>query len=165
MINHNTFFRLKDMRASIIIAILLMLTSVPVGIGSVFPIDKVNEDENRKQEDAWVAQQFNSMNESERIGQLINIRAHSDKGSSHIAEVSNLIKKYDVGGLTFFQGTASKQAQLTERYQKLAKKVPLMVSIDGEWGLGMRLKSSTVSYPRQLTLGAIQDNKLIYNMG
>ncbi len=142
-----------------------MLTSVPVGIGSIFPIDKVNEDENRKQEDAWVAQKFNSMTESEQVGQLINIRAHSNKGSSHIAEVSNLIKKYDVGGLTFFQGTANKQAQLTERYQKLAKKVPLMISIDGEWGLGMRLKSSTVSYPRQLTLGAIQDNKLIYNMG
>ena len=40
-----------------------------------------------------------------------------------------------------------------------------MVSIDGEWGLGMRLRGTTISYPHQLTLGAIQDNQLIYKLG
>jgi beta-N-acetylhexosaminidase len=158
-------FELETMRANIIVATLLMLTSVPVGIGSIMPIEKINQQENRKQEDEWVAEKFNSMSEDERIGQLINIRAHSDKDGSHEAEVENLIKEYHVGGMTFFQGTVSKQVELTERYQKLARKVPLMVSIDGEWGLGMRLKNTTISYPRQLTLGAIQDNKLIYKMG
>jgi beta-N-acetylhexosaminidase len=118
-----------------------------------------------QQETDWVDQLFNSMTEDERLGQLFMIRAHSDLGADHIAEVKNLIQKYHVGGLCFFQGTAEKQAELTNTYQALAHKVPLMISMDAEWGLGMRLKNSTISFPRQLTLGAIQDNRLIYDMG
>ena len=72
--------------------------------------------------------------------------------------------RYKVGGLCFFQGTPEKHTQLINEYQSLSK-VPLMVSIDGEWGLGMRMRSSTMSFPRQLMLGAIQDNRLIYDMG
>jgi len=115
-------------------------------------------------EEKWVNDIFNSMTEDEKIGQLMNIRAHSDKGPEHIAKVENLIKKYHVGGLTFFQGTVEKQAQLTNNYQKLSK-IPLMVAMDAEWGLGMRLKSSSISYPRNLMLGSIQDNSLLYDFG
>ncbi len=116
-------------------------------------------------ENAWVDQLFNSMSADERLGQLFMIRAHSDLGPDHIAKVERQIKKYHVGGLCFFQGTPEKQAELTNRYQKLATKIPLMVSMDAEWGLGMRLKKSTISFPRQLMLGAIQDNRLLYDMG
>jgi len=113
----------------------------------------------------WVDKVFQLMSEDERIGQLMMIRAHSDKGPTHIAEVEKLVKDYYVGGLCFFQGTPEKQAELTNRYQNLAYRVPLMVSMDAEWGLGMRLKKSTISFPRQLMLGAIQDNRLIYDFG
>lgn len=116
-------------------------------------------------EQQWVDSLFQVMTLEERIGQLMSIRAHSDKGPEHIAKVENLIKKYDVGGLTFFQGTPEKQVQLTNRYQKLAKRVPLMIAMDAEWGVGMRYKSIVVNFPRQLLLGAIQDNRLIYKMG
>ncbi len=112
----------------------------------------------------WVDSVFNSLTPAERIGQLFMIRAHSDLGADHIQSVKNQIKKYKVGGLCFFQGTPEKHTELINQYQELSK-VPLMVSIDGEWGLGMRMKSSTMSYPRQLMLGAIQDNRLIYEMG
>ena len=120
---------------------------------------------NSTEVNAWVDGVFNSMSEEERLGQLFMIRAHSDKGPDHIKEVEELIKKYHVGGLCFFQGTPEKQAELTNQYQKLATKVPLMLSMDAEWGLGMRLKEGTISFPRQLALGAIQDNSLIYKMG
>ena len=113
----------------------------------------------------WVDSIFSSMTAEERLGQLMMIRAHSDKGPKHIAEVEKLIKTYQVGGLCFFQGTPEKQIELINRYQPLALKVPMMISMDAEWGLGMRMKESTVSFPRQLTLGAIQDNRLIYDMG
>jgi len=63
----------------------------------------------------------------------------------------------------FFQGGPVRQAELTNRYQQISK-VPLLIAMDGEWGLGMRLDSS-VSYPYQMTLGAIQDNTLLYKMG
>ncbi len=123
--------------------------------------DNPSEDELAK---IWVDSVFNSLTPAERIGQLFMIRAHSDLGADHIQSVKNQIKKYKVGGLCFFQGTPEKHTELINQYQALSK-VPLMVSIDGEWGLGMRMKSSTMSYPRQLMLGAIQDNRLIYEMG
>jgi len=121
--------------------------------------------EELEKENRWVDELFNSMTPEERLGQLFMIRAHSDKGPDHIKKVENLIKTYHIGGLCFFQGTPEKQAELTNKYQKLTTKVPLMISMDAEWGLGMRMKKSTISFPRQLTLGAIQDNRLIYNMG
>lgn len=116
-------------------------------------------------EQHWVDSIFNIMSFEERLGQLMNIRAHSDKGPEHIAKVESLIKKYHVGGLTFFQGTPEKQVELTNRYQKLTKHIPLMIAMDAEWGVGMRFKSATINFPRQLMLGAIQDNRLIYDMG
>ncbi len=120
-----------------------------------------------QKETEWVDQVFNRMTDEERLGQLFMIRAYSnDKATtSHIAQVKRLIEDHHVGGLCFFQGTPERQAELTNQYQQLATQVPLMISMDAEWGLGMRLKSSTISFPRQLTLGAIRDNRLIYEMG
>src|SRR5690606_35032042 len=69
-----------------------------------------------------------------------------------------------VGGLCFFQGTPEKQATLTRQYQELSR-IPLMVSMDAEWGLGMRFKDKGLSFPRQLMLGAMQDPKGIEEMG
>ena len=108
--------------------------------------------------------QLAAMTLDEKIGQLFMIRAHSDLGADHIKSVEEQIKKYKVGGLCFFQGTPTKQAELTNKYQRLSD-TPLMVAIDAEWGLGMRFKKSSISYPKQLTLGAISDNTLIYKMG
>jgi len=118
-----------------------------------------------EKENHWVDSIFNRMSEDERLGQLMWIRAHSNLGPDHVAKVEKLIKEFQVGGLTFFQGTPEVQAELTNRYQKLSKRVPLIISMDAEWGLGMRLKESAISFPRQLMLGAIQDNRLIYEMG
>jgi beta-glucosidase-like glycosyl hydrolase/CubicO group peptidase (beta-lactamase class C family) len=105
------------------------------------------------------------MSLDERIGQLFMIRAHSDLGADHIRQVKEQITKYHVGGLCFFQGTASKQVTLTNDYQSLTRRIPLMIAMDAEWGLGMRFSSGVISYPRQLMLGAIQDNTLIYEFG
>ncbi|MEO0731589.1 MAG: glycoside hydrolase family 3 N-terminal domain-containing protein [Bacteroidota bacterium] len=115
-------------------------------------------------EKAWVDSVFHTMTPDERIGQLFMLRAHSDRGPDHIAHVKAEIKKYKVGGLCFFQGTPEKQLELTNEYQRLSK-VPLLVSMDAEWGLGMRLPEQTISFPRQLALGAIRNNELIYDMG
>ena len=91
------------------------------------------------------------------------IRAHSNLGEDHINSVIEQIQKYNVGALCFFQGGPVRQANLTNLYQSLAK-TPLLVTIDGEWGLGMRLDSVT-KFPYQLTLGALNDENLVYEMG
>lgn len=104
------------------------------------------------------------MNEDERIGQLFQIRAHSDLGPDHVAKVEQMIRDYHVGSMCFFQGDPEEQIRLINKYQELSK-LPILMAIDAEWGLGMRMKTSTISFPYQLTLGAIQDNQLLYKMG
>jgi beta-N-acetylhexosaminidase len=115
-------------------------------------------------EKAWVDSIFNALTPKERLGQLMMIRAASDKDAIFEATVEQQIRDFAVGGICFFQGTPENQAILTNRYQAVAR-LPLLVSMDAEWGLGMRLKESTMSFPKQLMLGAIQDNTLIYDMG
>ena len=113
--------------------------------------------------DKWVDSVFNSLTPEQRIAQLMVIRAHSNLGADHVAKVTNDIQQYNVGALCFFQGGPIRQANLTNFYQSIAK-TPLMVTIDGEWGVGMRLDSVT-KYPYQLTLGAMDNQRLVYEMG
>ena len=84
-------------------------------------------------EKQWVDSVFHSLSKEEKITQLIIIRAHSNLGPEHVQGVTDLITKYNVGGLCFFQGGPVRQAMLTNQYQALAK-TPLLVTIDGEWG-------------------------------
>ncbi|MDN5285069.1 MAG: glycoside hydrolase family 3 [Mucilaginibacter sp.] len=111
----------------------------------------------------WVDSVYNSLSRKHKVAQLLFVRAHTNKGRAYEDSVARVIKEQQVGGLVFFQGGPGRQANLVNKYQKLTM-VPLLVAMDGEWGLGMRL-DSTISYPYQMTLGAIQDNNLIYKMG
>src|SRR6195952_5791844 len=111
----------------------------------------------------WVDSVFRKLNRRQKVAQLFFVRAHTNLGLKYEDSVANVIKNEQVGGLVFFQGGPVRQAQLINRYQKIAR-VPLIIAQDGEWGLGMRL-DSTIAYPYQMTLGAIQDNTLIYKMG
>ena len=111
----------------------------------------------------WVDSVYNSLSKEERIAQLMVVRAHSNLGPDHVAKVVSDIQKYNIGALCFFQGGPVRQANLTNQYQSMAK-TPIMITIDGEWGLGMRLDSVT-KFPYQLTLGALSDQRLVYEMG
>lgn len=111
----------------------------------------------------WVDSVFKKLNRKQKIAQLFFVRAHTNLGQKYEDSVADVIKSEQVGGLVFFQGGPVRQAELINRYQQIAN-VPLLIAQDGEWGLGMRL-DSTISYPFQMTLGAIQDNSLIYKMG
>lgn len=112
---------------------------------------------------AWADSVLKTLTPEERIAQLFMVAAFSNKGAEHEAFISGLVKNQKIGGLCFFQGGPARQAKLTNKYQALAK-VPLMLTIDGEWGLSMRL-DSTPRYPRQMMLGAIKNDSLIYQMG
>jgi len=106
---------------------------------------------------------LSTLSMDEKIGQLFMVAAYSNKDEIHYTEIENLIVNHHIGGLIFFQGGPGRQAKLTNRYQKAAK-VPLMLAMDAEWGLAMRL-DSTVSYPRQMALGAITNDSLVYEYG
>lgn len=119
----------------------------------------------------WVDSVFATLTPDERIAQLIMVAAVSDTKralidpkTSNPAAVEKLIRENKVGGIVFFQGGPMPQARLTNYYQSISK-VPLLVAMDAEFGLAMRI-DSTVRYPYQMTLGAVQgNNDLIYQMG
>ena len=114
-------------------------------------------------ENAWVDSLFNLMTDDARIGQLLMLRAHSNKGAAYEAQVDEQIKRLQPGGVCFFQGTIQRQAELTNQYQA-SSHIPMLVSMDAEYGLGMRL-TGAITYPRQMTLGAIRDDQMIYQYG
>lgn len=112
---------------------------------------------------AWVDSVYQSLTPEQRLGQLFMVAAYSNRNEEHYQEIDKLIKEYSIGGLIFFQGGPYRQAKLHNRYQAQSK-VPLMVAMDAEWGIGMRL-DSVYDFPKQMTLGAIQDDQWIYEMG
>lgn len=113
---------------------------------------------------AWVDSVFNSLTPKERVGQLFLVRAHTNLGDAYTDSVKQVIQKEQLGGLVVFQGGPVRHADMLNKYQSVSK-VPLLVTYDGEWGLGMRLPDSTISYPYQMTLGAVQNEALLYDMG
>lgn len=111
----------------------------------------------------WVDSVYETLSVEQRIAQLMMVAAWSGKDSTHIKEIITQIKDIGIGGLIFFKGTPTKQAELTNYYQSISK-VPLLIGIDGEWGLSMRLDSTPV-FPRHIVMGAANNEKLTYEFG
>ncbi|MDF2516252.1 MAG: glycoside hydrolase family 3 [Sphingobacterium sp.] len=112
----------------------------------------------------WVDAVFNTLTPKEKVAQLFLVRAHTNLGQKYIDSVAQVVQDEQLGGLVVFQGGPVRHVDMFNRYQSVSK-VPLLVTFDGEWGLGMRMPDSTLSFPYQMTLGAVQDNQLIYRMG
>jgi beta-N-acetylhexosaminidase len=112
---------------------------------------------------SWVDSVLNTLTVEQRISQLIMVAAYSNNQRGNEKEVTKLVKDYKIGGLVFFQGTPYRQASLTNFYQSIAT-TPLLIAMDAECGLAMRL-DSTIKYPSQMMLGAIEDDRLIFDMG
>jgi beta-N-acetylhexosaminidase len=111
----------------------------------------------------WVDSVMASLTLDQKIGQLFMVAAYSNMGSKHRNSIEKLITEQEVGGLIFMQGGPLREIDQYNRYQSISN-IPLLVAMDAEWGPGMRL-DSTIVYPRQMTLGAIKDETLVYNFG
>ncbi len=146
--------RLKN-KIKFLISLLSLIYYIPV---QAQVASKINNAEQQ-----WVDSVYNAFTLQQRIGQLFILRANSDIDSLEIHQLTSLIKEYNIGGLCFFKGGPVRQAILTNYYQQNAA-TPLLISMDAEWGLGMRL-DSTVSYARQMTMGAIRNEQLITEYG
>lgn len=111
----------------------------------------------------WVDSVYNQMSLDERIGQLIIIHVNGDNGAANRQKLVSLIRDQYVGGVLFSKGTPENQARLTNLAQENAR-VPLMMTFDGEWGLSMRL-ANTTRFPKNMMLGAVKNDSLIYYYG
>ena len=112
---------------------------------------------------SWVDSVFNSLSPEARIGQLIVAAVTPSSNDATREQVRRLVTKNLVGGLIYENSTMSAQVEVTNLAQSLAT-VPLMITIDGEWGLGMRLKE-VPDFPRNLILGAVDNDMLLYEYG
>ena len=120
-----------------------------------------------ERQNKWADSVFTTLTPDERISQLIMVAGYSNRGrASYEDSLVTLVRTNKLGGVVFFQGGPVRQARIVNRLQALSS-VPLLIAMDAEWGLAMRL-DSTVRYPYQMTLGAMQgpaSDSLIYKMG
>lgn len=119
-------------------------------------------DNHSDRKEAWADSVFRSLSLNQQIAQLLVVRAYSNRDQAYNDSMSGLIRSYNIGGVCFFQGSPVAQANLTNCWQ-VASQTPLLVAIDAEWGLGMRL-DSVHDFPYQMTLGASSNDSLAYEM-
>jgi len=111
----------------------------------------------------WVDAVMATLTPRERIAQLFMVAGYSNREPAHADSLEKLVRDLGIGGVVWFQGGPVKQSAIANRLQQAAK-VPLLFAMDAEWGIGMQL-DSTVSFPYQMSLGAIPDESLIEEMG
>jgi len=111
----------------------------------------------------WVDSVFNAMSLDQKIGQTIMAITYGDDTNARREELKGYINNQYIGGIIYLKGTVKDQVNLTNLYQKESK-IPLMIAIDGEWGLSMRL-ANTTRFPKNMMVGAIQDDSLVYYYG
>ncbi len=146
---------------NILAAFIIILSLGKISAQNNKIVPAIYNDADQKKMNAWVDSVFETLSPDERIGQLFTIITFGNEINK--TEILNLVKKQHVGGIIFLKGTPLAQANLTNAAQKEAK-VPLMISIDGEWGLAMRL-ANTQRFPKNMMLGAIQNDSLLYQYG
>ncbi len=150
--------RLKKVLLSFTVVLFLLTAFIPV-----ISADKDDPPFLRYLDHPWVDSVMKSLTLEDRIAQLIWVAAFADGDIAHNVYLSNLIERSGIGGVIFFRGEAEKQAEMINYFQQISK-VPLFVVTDGEWGLGMRIEG-IVPFPYQMTLGAIRNDSLMYEMG
>lgn len=124
------------------------------------PLIVADDSENQKK---WVDSIYSQLSVEEKFGQLFMVDLFSSDPQAKIDKIKTLITDYHLGGIIFSKGGPVRQAKLTNEFQELAK-IPILIGMDAEWGLAMRL-DSTYAYPWNMTLGAITDNKIIEEVG
>lgn len=139
---------------------ILIFLFFPLFAQEVNPLILKKDFQNQKK---WVDSIYNNMSLEEKMGQLFMADIFSSDPKSKTDKIKDLITNYHLGGVIFSKGGPMQQAKLNNDFQALAK-VPLMIGMDAEWGLAMRL-DSTYAFPWNMTLGAITDNKIVEKVG
>jgi len=111
----------------------------------------------------WVDSVYNSLSLKEKIAQLYMVQVFSSQNEAEKTKVLDQIKNNKIGGIIYSKGGPYRQAKLNNELQA-ASQIPMLIGMDAEWGLNMRL-DSTYAFPWNMTLGAIKDNALIERTG
>ena len=122
-----------------------------------------------KAANAWADSVLKTLSNDERIAQLMVVRLSAIDLKTRIItfydqQVTELVSKYNIGSICIFQGSPVKQAGMINSLQKMAK-TPILVCMDAEWGVGMRIIDSVLPLPKQMMLGAMKDEAIVYKYG
>ncbi len=116
-----------------------------------------------EQQQKWVDSIYATMSLKEKVGQLFMAQVMSNQDAATKRNIVNLIREHHIGGIIYSLGGPKRQAALNNELQSLSK-IPMLIGMDAEWGLSMRL-DSTYAFPYNMALGAIKDNALIEQTG
>ncbi|MGJ8592886.1 MAG: glycoside hydrolase family 3 N-terminal domain-containing protein [Aquaticitalea sp.] len=145
----------------IIISLFFLILMASASFAQDTPNPLVSKDVAKQQK--WVDSIYNKLTLQEKIGQLFMVQVYSEKKNLDKRKVVDLILNQHIGGIIYTNGDPVSQAKLNNELQAAAK-IPLLIGMDAEWGLSMRL-DSTYAFPWNMTLGAIQDDKLVEQTG
>ena len=142
---------------------ILLLCCISLLSGGAQTVPNLYRSVDQEKMNHWVDSVFDAMSYDERIGQLFMVIANPKSDNRNMQRLMRYVNEIKIGGILFHKGDPVTQAEVTNRLQK-ASRIPMLVSLDGEWGLSMRL-SGTTRFPKNMMLGAIEDNALIEEYG
>jgi beta-glucosidase-like glycosyl hydrolase len=119
-------------------------------------------EEDLKKAHHWVNKTYRSLSQDEKLGQLFIVALYTNKGEDYINQIRNIVVNDKIGGLILMQDDAAREINLVNEFQQKSK-IPMMIGMDAEWGLFQRIATAH-KFPWAMTLGAIQDKNLIYQM-
>ncbi|MEN5310346.1 glycoside hydrolase family 3 N-terminal domain-containing protein [Chryseobacterium cucumeris] len=118
--------------------------------------------EDVKKAQQWVDKTYKNLSQDEKLGQLFIVALYTNRGEEYISQVRNIVTNDKIGGLILMQDNAAREINLVNEFQQKSK-VPLMIGMDAEWGIYQRIATAH-KFPWAMTLGAIQDKNLVYQM-
>tara|TARA_R110002124_G_scaffold138576_6_gene302091 strand:+ start:19933 stop:22851 length:2919 start_codon:yes stop_codon:yes gene_type:complete len=145
---------------NLIAATLFLFSFTTLFSQQINPLILKDDFENQKK---WVDSIYGNMSLQEKVGQLFMPVLYSSASEATIKATKDLVRDQYIGGVIFSKGGPQRQAKINNELQEISK-VPLMMAMDAEWGLAMRL-DSTFAYPWNMTLGAITNNDIVERVG
>ena len=143
------------------ISLLFIILSISSNISAQYQPKNLSQSDKKKAQQ-WVDKTYNSLSQDEKLGQLFIVALYTNKDENHINQVRNIVTNEKIGGLILMQDDAAREINLVNEFQQKSK-IPLMIGMDAEWGLFQRIATAH-KFPWAMTLGAIQDKNLIYQM-
>lgn len=121
------------------------------------------KDVNQKAMTHWVDSVFKTLTTEEQLAQLIMPIVYPSQDTQDIKREEQRFSKFKWGGILYQKGLMAHQLIMNKRLQQ-ANSIPLLIALDGEWGLYMRLKDAP-RFPRNLGLGLAGDTQMLYEYG
>ncbi|NMR35964.1 glycoside hydrolase family 3 protein [Chryseobacterium aquaticum] len=142
-------------------SLLFIIISINSNFSAQYQPKNISHSDQKKAQQ-WVDKTYQSLSQDEKLGQLFIVALYTNKDENHINQVRNIVTNDKIGGLILMQDDAAREINLVNEFQQKSK-VPLMIGMDAEWGLYQRIAAAH-KFPWAMTLGAIQDKNLIYQM-